>query len=106
MGMGALLSFTASPGRSRNMAGESENLSGRESTNGKTASDRDDGPDEAADRCSCEDLAARVEQEARAVFQQVRQRAGEALELVKRHPGKSLVAAVLVGMFLGRLTRR
>ncbi len=88
------------------MAGESENLSGREATNGKTAADRGDGPDEAADRCPCEDLAARVEQEARALFQRVRQQAGDALELVKRHPGKSLVAAVLVGMFLGRITRR
>jgi ElaB/YqjD/DUF883 family membrane-anchored ribosome-binding protein len=88
------------------MAGESENLSGREATNGKTASDRDDGPDEAAEWCPCEDLAACVEQEARAVFQRVRRRAGDALELVKRHPGKSLVAAVLVGLVLGRLTRR
>jgi ElaB/YqjD/DUF883 family membrane-anchored ribosome-binding protein len=88
------------------MAGESEHLSRRKSTNGKTASNRDDRLDEAADRHQLEDLAARVEEEARAVFQQVRQRAGDAVELVKRHPGKSLVAAVLVGMFLGRLTRR
>ncbi len=88
------------------MAGESENLSRREATNGKTASDRDDRPGEALDRRQLEDLAGRVEEEARAVFQQVRQRAGDTLELVKRHPGKSLVAAVLVGIFLGRLTRR
>jgi ElaB/YqjD/DUF883 family membrane-anchored ribosome-binding protein len=88
------------------MAGDSENLSGQESTNGKTASGCNDGPDEAADRCELEDLAARVEEEAQAVFRQVRRRAGDALELVKKHPGKSLVAAVLVGMFLGRITRR
>jgi ElaB/YqjD/DUF883 family membrane-anchored ribosome-binding protein len=88
------------------MAGESENLSGQESTNGKTASDRGDGPDEAADRCQLEDFATCVEEEARAVFQRVRQRAGDALELVKKHPGKSLAAAVLVGLLLGRLTRR
>jgi ElaB/YqjD/DUF883 family membrane-anchored ribosome-binding protein len=81
-------------------------VSGRESTNGKTVADQDHGPDETAERCEIEDLAARVEQEARAVFQQVRQRTGDALELVKRHPGKSLVAAVLVGIFLGRVTRR
>jgi ElaB/YqjD/DUF883 family membrane-anchored ribosome-binding protein len=88
------------------MTGEPENLSDREPTNGKTASVRDDPPDEEVDRCELEDLAARIEDEARVVFQRVRRRAGDALELVKRHPGKSLVAAVLVGMFLGRLTRR
>ena len=88
------------------MAGEAENLSGREAINGKTASDQNGGPDEAADRCELEDLAARIEEEARAVFRQVRQRAGDALEVVKKHPGKSLVAAVLVGLVLGRLTRR
>ena len=88
------------------MTDESENLSGPEAGNGKTASDRDGGSGEAADRCELEDLAARIEEEARAVFRQVCQRAGDALELVKRHPGKSLVAAVLVGMYLGRRGRR
>ena len=89
------------------MAGESENVVGPESPNGKTGAEQDVGP-EAVASCCCEieDLAARVEQEARAAFQQVRQRAGDALEVVKRHPGKSLVAAVLVGMVLGRLLRR
>ena len=88
------------------MAGESENVVGPESPNGRTASDQDVGPEAVASCCEIEDLAARVEQEARAVFQEVRQRAGEALDVVKRHPGKSLVAAVLVGLVLGRLIRR
>jgi ElaB/YqjD/DUF883 family membrane-anchored ribosome-binding protein len=88
------------------MAGETENPSAREPTNGKTASDQDQGPDEAGCCCELEDLVARVEEEARAVFQQVRRGVEDALEVVKRNPGKSLVAALLIGMFFGRITRR
>jgi hypothetical protein len=88
------------------MAGETENLSAGKPTNGRTASQQEEGAEKAAVCCDLEGLAARVEEEARLLFRQLRGGVDDILETVKKHPGKSLLAALLVGVILGRLGRR